>query len=492
MVKMVLNADIKLGTINKNIYGHFSEHLGRCIYEGIWVGENSDIPNIMGYRKDVVEALKKLKIPVLRWPGGCFADEYHWMDGIGPRDKRPCMVNTNWGGVTENNHFGTSEFFKFCELIDAQPYICGNVGSGTIREMAQWIEYMTFDGKSPMADLRKENGREEPWQLKYFGIGNENWGGGGNMRPEYYADLYKRYATYVKNYGNNKIYKIACGPNEDDYNWMEVVMRDAGKLLDGISLHYYTVPGDFFVKKGSATDFDEAEWFKTFKRTLNMDELITKHSNVMDKYDPEKRVGLIIDEWGAWYDAELGTNPSFLYQQNTLRDALITGVNLNIFNNHCQRVQMANIAQMVNVLQAVILTEADKILLTPTYHVFDMYKVHQDAQLLSLEFENIDYIYGDEKLPQISASSSQATDGKLHVSMCNISHDQDADIDIEIKGTDIHNIEAIILTADDTNSMNTFVDCEQVKPDVFYGASVRDNHIKCRLPSKSVVMIELE
>ena len=328
MVKMILNADIKKGKINKNIYGHFAEHLGRCIYEGIWVGENSSIPNIKGFRSDVIEALKKIKIPVLRWPGGCFADEYHWTDGIGPKEARPCMVNTHWGGVIENNHFGTHEFLEFCELIGAEPYICGNVGSGTVREMQQWVEYITFDGKSPMTELRKANGRSEPWRLKYFGVGNENWGCGGNMRAEYYADQYRRYATYVRNFGDNKVYKIAGGASVDDYHWTEVLMREAGKQMDGLSLHYYTRVSKDWSIQGSATEFEEDEWFSVMQNALYMEELVTKHSNIMDKYDPEKKVGLIVDEWGTWFAVEPGTNPGFLYQQNTLRDALVAGIHL--------------------------------------------------------------------------------------------------------------------------------------------------------------------
>lgn len=287
MIRMVLDTEIRKGQINKNIYGHFSEHLGRCIYGGIWVGKDSPIPNTDGIRNDVIEALKALKIPVLRWPGGCFADEYHWMDGIGPYEDRPSMINTHWGGVIENNHFGTHEFFRLCELIGAEPYICGNVGSGTVQEMQQWVEYITFDGKSPMADLRRANGREEPWKLKYFGVGNENWGCGGNMRPEYYADEYRRYATYVRNFGENRIYKIACGANAGDYRWTEVLMREAGNMMDGLSLHYYTVPGEWH-SKGSAVDFDEGKWFDTLKKTLHMEELVTRHSAIMDQYDPEK------------------------------------------------------------------------------------------------------------------------------------------------------------------------------------------------------------
>ena len=492
-MKVLVNADIKKGKINKNIYGHFSEHLGRCIYEGIWVGEDSEIENIKGYRADVIEALKKLKIPVLRWPGGCFADEYHWMDGIGPKEKRPYMINTHWGGVVENNHFGTHEFMELCDMIGAEPYICGNLGSGTVQEMQQWVEYMTFDGKSPMADLRRANGREEPWKLKYFGIGNENWGCGGNMRAEFYADLYKRYATYVRNFGDNVIYKIACGPSGGDYTWTEVLMREAGHLMNGLSLHYYTLPTNSWVgSKGSATEFDEEEWFKTLKHTLVMEELVTKHSTIMDKYDPEKKVALIVDEWGAWYDVEPGTNPGFLYQQNTLRDALIAGINLNIFNNHCDRVQMANIAQIVNVLQAVILTEGDKILLTPTYHVFDMYKVHQDAQLLSVDFENVDYYYGDEKIPQISISASQDENGKIHISICNLNPSQGIKMDFEIRGADVKKIEGKILTASEINAMNTFEESNRVKIEVFKNAKIENNHAICEIPSKSVVVIEME
>jgi len=494
MLKMVLNADIKKGKINRNIYGHFSEHLGRCIYEGIWVGEDSEIPNIKGYRTDVVEALKKLKVPNLRWPGGCFADEYHWMDGIGPKEKRPRMINTHWGGVVEKNQFGTHEFLEFCDMIGAEPYICGNLGSGTVQEMQQWIEYMTFDGKSPMADLRRANGREEPWRLKYFGIGNESWGCGGNMRPEYYADLYKRFSTYVRNFGENIICKIACGPAGDDYRWTEVLMKEAGHLLHGISLHHYTLPRGSWTEtgKGSATEFDEEEWFRTLKHTLFMEELVTRHSTVMDKYDPEKKVGLIVDEWGAWYDVEPGTNPGFLYQQNTLRDALIAGINLNIFNNHCDRVQMANIAQMVNVLQAVILTEGDKMLLTPTYHVFDMYKVHQDAQLLSVEFDNTEYLYNGEKLPGINVSASMNKEGKIHISICNLNPVQDTQVDIDIRGITAKGMGGKVLTAEAINAVNTFDDSNRVKIDVLKNAQLKNNHAGCIIPSKSVVVLEID
>lgn len=359
MSKIIVNTLDKKNKINRNIYGNFSEHLGRCIYNGVYVGENSDIPNVNGMRTDVVEALKNIKLPVLRWPGGCFADEYHWKDGIGPKENRKKMINTHWGGVVEDNSFGTHEFLELCRQIGCEPYINGNVGSGTVQEMSEWMEYMTFDGVSPMAALRAENGHAEPWKVKYFGVGNESWGCGGNMRPSYYADLYRRFQTYVRDYGENKVFRIACGPNTDDYNWTEEVMRIAGGYMDGLSLHYYTVPGDWN-KKGSATDFDEAMYYHTLKKAFYMDELVTKHAQIMDRYDPEHKVGLIVDEWGTWFDVEPGTNPGFLYQQSTMRDAMVAALTLNIFNAHSDRVAMANIAQLVNVLQAVILTEGEK------------------------------------------------------------------------------------------------------------------------------------
>lgn len=492
--KVIINSDIPKGMINKNIYGHFAEHLGRCIYEGIWVGENSSIPNTKGIRNDVLAALKNINVPVLRWPGGCFADEYHWKDGVGPSESRKRMVNTHWGGVVENNHFGTHEFMLLCELLECEPYICGNVGSGTVQEMSEWVEYMTFEGESPMANWRRENGQDEPWELNYFGVGNENWGCGGNMRPEYYADLYRQYQTYVRNYGNNKVYKIAGGANSDDYNWTEVLMKNAHWLMNGLSLHYYTVPGESWSNKGSAVDFPEAEWFQTMKKALHMDELVTKHSTIMDKYDPQKRVGLIIDEWGTWFNVEPGTNPGFLYQQNTIRDALVAGLHFNIFHHHCERVQMTNIAQTVNVLQAMILTEGEKMILTPTYHVFDMYKVHQDAELLAVESSFGTYEYNGEAVPQVSVSASKNAEGKVHISLCNIDPTNKAVLDIDLRGINAADtkVSGTILTADTMNAHNTFEQPDVVKPTEFTSVTVENNKLTINLPAMSVVTIVLE
>ncbi|TDG00935.1 alpha-N-arabinofuranosidase [Paenibacillus piri] len=491
MNRIVIHTDTPSGTINRNLYGHFAEHLGRCIYEGIWVGEDSPIPNTNGIRNDVVKALKQIRIPVLRWPGGCFADEYHWKDGIGPRESRKRMVNTHWGGVVENNHFGTHEFMLLCSLLECEPYICGNVGSGTVQEMQEWVEYMTFDGESPMADWRKKNGREEPWALAYFGVGNENWGCGGNMRPEYYADLYRRYQTYVRNFGKNRIYRIACGPNVDDYNWTEVLMREAARHMDGLSMHYYTVAGTW-KEKGSATDFTEREWFATMQKALVMDELIRKHSMIMDRYDPDKRIGLIVDEWGTWHDPEPGTNPGFLYQQNTLRDALAAGVTLNIFHDHCDRVTMANIAQTVNVLQAMILTEGERMIVTPTYHVFDMYKVHHDAERLPVHADCGVYEWNGESVRQVSVSASKNREGRIHVSLCNLDHRSEARLQLRLHGVDGQPaLAGTMLTADEPNAHNTFDRAEAVRPVEFRGAAWRSGELEAVLPPKSVVVLAI-
>ena len=490
--RLVIHADQPGAEISRNIYGQFSEHLGHCIYGGIWVGEDSPIPNTRGIRNDVVAALKKIQVPVLRWPGGCFADEYHWMDGIGTPTNRPSMINTHWGGVTENNHFGTHEFLDFCDQIGAAPYVSGNLGSGTVQEMMEWVEYMTSDADSPLANLRRQNGREQPWKIPYFAVGNESWGCGGNMTPEYYADNFRRYNTFIKNYGGDKIYRIACGASDSNYHWTEVLMKNVGRQMNGLSLHYYTLPTGNWSHKGSATEFNEAEWFNTLQRALFMDEFVTKHSAIMDKYDPQKRVGLIVDEWGAWYDVEPGSNPGFLYQQNTLRDALVAGVTLNIFNHHADRVKMANIAQMINVLQAMILTDNEKMTVTPSYWVFEMDTVHHDATLLPSELQSVDYAFGDKTIPAVSASVSRDQAGKIHVTFCNLNPNQPVEVNCELQGARATKLSGRVLTAPEMNAHNTFDQPDNVKPTEFNAFKLTDNGFVTTLPAKSVVVLEVE
>jgi alpha-N-arabinofuranosidase len=489
---LVIDATKPGPVINKNIYGQFSEHLGRCIYEGLWVGEDSKIPNTKGYRNDVIAALKELHVPVLRWPGGCFADEYHWRDGIGPRASRPAMINTHWGGVVENNHFGTHEFLDFCEMMGIEPYVCVNVGSGTVQEEMEWIEYMTSDADSPLTRLRKQNGREQPWKVHYVAVGNESWGCGGNMTAQFYSDNYRRYNTFVKNYGANRIQRIAGGPSDFNYEWTETLIKSAAKQMNGLSLHYYTLPTGVWSAKGSATEFGEDQYIATLSRTLKMEELVTKHSAIMDKYDPQKKVGLVVDEWGTWYDKTPGSPNGFLEQQNTLRDALVAALNLHIFQAHADRVTMANIAQFINVLQAMILTDKEKMILTPTYHVFEMFKVHQGATSLPVTLTSPDYALGTEKIPAVSASASRDASGKIHVSFANCDPNKPASVACTLTGVTAKNVTGRVLTATAMNAHNTFAAPHTIEPAAFTSAKLENGSLSVTLPAKSVVVIELK
>jgi alpha-L-arabinofuranosidase len=477
--------------ISRHIYGHFSEHLGRCIYGGIWVGEESSIPNIKGYRIDVVEALKELQIPNLRWPGGCFADEYHWMDGIGPRENRPRMVNTNWGGVVEDNSFGTHEFLDFCELIGTEPYLSMNVGSGTVEEMAKWVEYVNSDGDSPMANMRRQNGRDKPWNVKFVGVGNESWGCGGEMRPEFYADQYRRYATYCRNYGENKLFKVASGASDYDFNWTKVLMENIGYRMQGLSLHYYTVK-TWSGSKGSATDFNINEYFFTIKKAMGIEPVVKKHISLMDNYDPDNKIGLLVDEWGTWFDVEPGTNPGFLYQQNTLRDAIVASINLNVFNNHCERVKMANIAQIINVLQAIILTKEDQMVKTPTFYVFKMYKVHKDALLLPVELNSEYYYNQGDSISALSVSASKNEAKEINITVANVNPTKAVSTTIVIDDEGKYKaVKAEVVTSGEMNDYNDFGKDELVNLQEFEDYKVKGNEVQVELPAKSVVLITL-
>jgi alpha-N-arabinofuranosidase len=379
-----------------------------------------------------------------------------------------------------------------CELIGTEPYLSGNVGSGTVQEFIDWVQYTTFDGKSPMSDLRKENGRDNPWKVKYWGIGNEAWGCGGNMRPEYYADVYRQYATFLSAWENDeKIFRIASGASSDDYKWTEVLMRDIPhRLLEGVALHHYSVID--WNKKGPSTGFTEEQYFTTMQRAMQMEELVQKHSNIMDKYDPEKRVALVVDEWGGWYDVEPGTNPGFLFQQNTMRDAMIAGVTLNIFHNHCDRVRMANLAQTINVLQAVILTEEEKMLLTPTYHVMEMFNVHQDATMLPLTITSNDYVFNNQKLKAVSASASKDVKGVVHISLVNIDAKKEQEITLDLRGTKFSTVTGRILSSPKIQDYNSFDSPDKVKPVNFKGMTLNGNTLKGKLPPFSVVVLEIK
>ncbi len=484
--------------IPKEIYGQFAEHLGTCVYGGLWVGENSPIPNTNGYRNDVLNALKALKVPVLRWPGGCFADEYHWTDGIGPKADRPKMVNNNWGGTIEDNSFGTHEFLNLCELLGTEPYISGNVGSGTVEELAKWVEYMTSDGDSPMANLRRKNGRDKAWKVKYLGVGNESWGCGGDMTPEYYADLYRRYAVYCRNYDDNRLYKIASGASDYDERWTEVVAQKVGGRMNGLSLHYYTVPG-WSGSKGSATKFNNDEYYWTLAKALEVEDVLQRHIAIMDKHDQRKRVALLLDEWGTWWDEEPGTVRGHLYQQNSLRDAFVAALSLNVFHKYTERLKMCNIAQIANVLQSMVLTKDDKMVLTPSYHIFEMYTVHQDATNLPIELKcdtlginmkkNIRF---NEKVPTISATASKDKNGVIHISLANVDLDKTNEVTINLAGVDAKGVTGRILTSKNITDINTFENPNLIAPVAFKDAKWSKGVLKVKLPAKSIVALELK
>ncbi len=477
-------------TIPAEIYGQFSEHLGSCIYGGLWVGEESDIPNVNGYRKDVFEALKALKVPVMRWPGGCFADDYHWMDGIGPREQRPYITNNNWGGTLEDNSFGTHEFLNLCEMLGTEPYISGNVGSGSVEEMAKWVEYMTSDAKSTMADLRRANGREEPWKVKYFGIGNEAWGCGGSMTPEYYSDLFRRYATYLRNFGDNRLYKIASGASDYDYNWTRVLMQNiARKGMSGISLHYYTVIE--WRNKGAATKFSDKEYYNILSKSIEIEDVLKKHIDIMDELDPQGRVDLLLDEWGTWYDVEPGTNPGHLYQQNTMRDAIVAALNFDIFHKYTRRLKMANIAQVVNVLQAMILTDGPRMVLTPTYHVFEMYNVHQNAEYLASDcFTSRTACDRKVEVPVVDATASRK-DGVMNISLVNTDLKNSVKVTVTFDNAKAVSeiLSARVLTSKDARDHNDFGNADKVSPAAFKAYRLTKAGIELTLPPCSVVAV---
>ena len=508
-IKAVISLDITGPVISRHIYGHLAEHLGRCIYDGFYVGNDSTIPNDEGIRLDVVEALKEIDIPNLRWPGGCFADEYHWKDGIGPKQDRVSLVNSHWGDVEENNHFGTHEFMHLCELLDAEPYIVGNVGSGSVEEMSQWVEYLTRPSGSPMARLRRDHGRDEPWRVKFWGLGNESWGCGGNMRPEHYVDLARQYGTYCRNHGDNELYRIAGGANVDDYAWTEALMKSVGDLgcgcrphdhFQAISLHHYSFAqppewafNDLPGAKGSASQFSIEEYYQTVLNAQRMDELITRHSTIMDCYDPSQRIGLVVDEWGTWFDVEPGTNPGFLFQQNTLRDALVAGLHFDIFHRHAERLSMANLAQTVNVLQSVLHTDGSRLILTPTYHVFEMNKRHHDARRLDVHLASPVGVrpVGDSDLRMLSMSAS-TKDGSALLSLTNLDAESERIVEIELRGGDFELGRARVLTADQLSDFNTAQRPGMVSPRDLDEVKESGNTLVLQLPAHSFVTVELE
>lgn len=475
MNRITVHGDRGELTICRHIYGQFLEHAGRCVYGGAWVGLDSDIPNTRGWRDDVIEAMQAINVPNIRWPGGNFAEAYHWRNGVGPVDERPKLPG-------EPNEVGTHEFMDYCDILDCEPYICVNFLSGSCREAAEWLAYMTSDGDDPQAQLRRANGRGEPWRAAMWVIGNEIM---TRMTVEYFANMFNHWRRYL-----DGEFVVACGPNHENYAWTDTVMALAGDRADALAMHYYTIPGPW-ADKGDAIGFPAEDWYITFKKTWFTDELIANHSAIMDRYDPDKRVKIVVDEWGTWYNRDKGV--SITWQQNTLRDAVMAGVSLNIFNNRCDRVFMTNISQSVNILQALILTDNDnrRMLRTPTYHVFEMFKVHQDATLLPTETACGTYAVGGEGIEAVSVSASRDGDGKVHVSLVNIDPNGDRAITCELRGIAATRVSGRILAAEAMDEHNTFDQPDRLVPTEFTGATLAGETLSVKLPAKSVVVLEL-
>lgn len=491
--KLTVHLDKPLAVIAPEIYGQFAEHLGEGMYGGLWVGPDSKIPNTRGFRNDVVDALKTLGVPVVRWPGGCFADQYHWRDGIGPAAKRPVRVNTTWGGVEETNAVGTHEFMDLMEQLGSNAYIDSNVGTGSPQETKDWLEYMTSDTNSTLAEERRKNGRKDPWPMAYFAFGNELWQCGGNMRPEFYADLYHWYATFAKTPASNTPKKIAAGAYDGYAAWTEALMAtNKFNDMDAVTMHHFSLPtGSWTGAKGPATGFGEDQWMSIMRRALLMDSLIRAHEKVMDKYDPQKKVALYVDEWSNWYDVEPGSNRGFLRQQNTLRDAVTAAVNFNIFHGHADRVRMTNITQMVNVLQAMILTDGPRMMLTPTYHVFMMYRLFRGATAVGLELKAPDYHFGKDAVPAISASAARGADGAVLIALVNLDPHRQAHVAAAVPTASFHAVAGSILTADAMDTHNTFDAPDMLRPAAFSGAKLVGQGLEVELPAKSVVVLQL-
>lgn len=485
--------------IDRNIFGQFAEHLGSGIYGGIWVGKDSPIPNTRGIRNDVVAALRAIRVPNVRWPGGCFADEYHWRGGIGPAAQRTSTVNTNWGGAGEPNSFGTDEFMDFIDQIGAEAYVSVNVGSGTVQEAADWVAYMTADPSTTAGKERAKNGHPAPYKVKYLGLGNESWGCGGSMSPEYYVDRMKLFARFVHNYnpkqtGAEEMHRIAVGPSDDDASYTDAVMKEwkghnYAWSLEGLSLHAYTTGG--WPPSYPSTGFDETGYAKLVKATLVMDGLIAKHGAIMDKYDPDKKVPLVIDEWGVWLAPLPGTNPGFLIQQNSMRDAIIAALNINIFARHADRVKMTNIAQMINVLQSMILTDKDKMVLTPTYYIYKMYVPFQDATFVPVQFDAGSYIHGDITTPRVDAIAARDAAGKLWLAVTNVDPNHPATIKAAFAGLRVRGATGQLLTAPRVDSVNSFDAPNTVVPKA-YSAKAGGNGVTLELPAKSVAVVQID
>jgi alpha-N-arabinofuranosidase len=475
--RVVVRTDVEIGVVKPELHGHFAEHLGSCVYGGLWVGKNSKVPNINGHRKLAVEYLRELGVPVLRWPGGCFADDYHWRDGIGPIAKRPKRVNIHWGGYVEDNSFGTHEFIELCRQIGAEPYLAGNVGSGSPHEMRDWVEYCNYPGGSDLSQERAANGSREPFRVRYWGVGNESWGCGGNMKAEEYAALYRQFSVYLKEFGGTKPFLIASGPSGADVRWSRGLLDNLqGELPDGLSMHYYEGGGE------ESTRFKVAQMNEQLAIFADVEKAILQQRAVLDGYREGRRVGLVLDEWGAWDHIVEADEKRYgaLWQQGTIRTALAAGLGLNLFNRMADKLYMCNIAQIVNVLQSLLLTEgaeSDKCVRTTTYHAFALFKAHRGKTAVRADVQNPE-TFG------LTVSASMA-EKELVLSLVNPHSETDLRVECSLAGVTAKQGSAGMLHDADLNACNTFEKPNNVVPQKL-PLSIDGSRVQLDLPRMSV------
>jgi alpha-L-arabinofuranosidase len=468
--------DEPIGTISPKLHGQFSEHIGGVIYDGVWVGEASTIPNVGGIRKELITKLQQLNVPVVRWPGGCFADSYDWRDGIGPRAKRPRRTNfwandpfmrkaPNGPQKYEPNQFGTDEFMHFCSLIDAEPYVAANVRGLTALDMDHWVAYCNSPaGMTTLADLRAGNGRAEPYRAIYWGVGNESWGCGGNFTPDEYASEFRRFTTWVPDYGLS-LHFIGSGPNGDDFAWtrgfFEALAAKGPDQLDrvwGWALHYYCGTSG----KGQAIDFTVEDWYDLLGKASRMESLIARHWSVMGETDETHKVKLVVDEWGTWHKPGTEIAPGFLFCQiPTMRDALVSALTLDIFHRNAEKLGMANVAQLINNLNCLFLAHHDRFIVTPNFYVFDMYKAHQGGKSLRLLVAAPPISYARE-LDRVGATlwglsgSASLLRKKLVLTTVNPHVTEGRSAEITVRGASVESCRVKTLTNPDIHAHNSF------------------------------------
>jgi alpha-N-arabinofuranosidase len=511
--------DESKGTIAPEIYGQFTEHIGGVIYDGVWVGEQSRIPNRYGIRKELVERMNQIHVPILRWPGGCFADSYDWKDGIGPVAQRPKRTNF-WevdpdaarlhgkgAQVIEPNEFGTNEFMRFCQLTKAEPYLAVNLRSQPALEFDHWVEYCNAPaGGTTLGDMRAKSGFTDPFNVRYWGVGNESWGCGGNFTPEEYASEFRRYTTWIPEFGVD-LQLIGAGPNGNDIDWthkfFEQIVTDHpyhNPHFKGWSIHHYASdlsrgkPHDWITGKGDALKFEVVDWYEIMRECYRIEKIMSDQWAVMGQYDPEHQVKLVVDEYGPWYREGTELDPTHIFgQQVTVRDALATALTLDAFNRNCEKVSVATCAQLVNNLNALFLCHEDRFFATPNFYVFEMYAAHQGAQSLRAEFGAPDIHYDrdgkDTTFWGLNGSASRK--GRtVTLTMVNPSLSSPVDTQIALRGGDATAASGVVLNASDMHAHNTFDQPEAVKS-ASLAVSVSSGLLKVSIPPASVSKIEI-